>query len=223
MMYRALTALMRHLASIVLGDLLIVEGRENVPRHRALLVVSNHVATLDPPLTGAFIPRLDVHYLAKSEHFTRGSTRWLFYGYHAFPVLRGTADRQALNHARDLLRRGHAVVIYPEGARSWDGRLRRPHPGAGFLARHTGAVILPVAVWGTEHVITRERLWPRRAAVHVCFGPPFFLPATERAGRLSNQRAADEMMRHVAELLPLRYRGIFNGETDIEAVPPAAA
>jgi len=222
-MYRALTAVMRLLTKIVVGDLLVVEGRENIPRGGGLLVVGNHIATIDPPLVGSLIPRTDVYFMAKSEHFSHRSTRWVFSGYHAFPVLRGTADRRALGHALKLLDSGSAVVVYPEGSRSWDGRLRRPHAGAGFLARHAAVPIMPVAVWGTEHIMARGRNWPRRARVHVRFGQPFELPAASRGGRASNQKAADAMMQRVADLLPPRYRGVFDGSADLESAPPPAA
>jgi 1-acyl-sn-glycerol-3-phosphate acyltransferase len=224
MLYRLLRRVMRLLVAIVLGDQMHVEGTENIPGSGPLLIVGNHVATIDPPLLGACVRRTDVHFMAKSEHFSRSATRWLFYGYHAFPVVRGTADRPALRHALRLLDDGAAVVVYPEGRRSWDGRLRRPHAGAGFLARRAGVPVLPVAVWGTEKVLTRGSHWPHRAAVHVRFGAPFVIPARDERGvRIGNQHAADLMMQRVAELLPPRYRGIFDGGTDIEAVPPPAA
>lgn len=224
MLYRLLRAVMRLAVSVVIGEKLDVRGAEHIPHGGSLLVVGNHVATIDPPLLGAVIERTDLHFMAKSEHFRHTSTRWIFHGYHAFPVIRGTADRQALRHALTLLHQGHAVVVYPEGSRSWDGRLRRPHAGAGFLARHAGAQVLPVAMWGTERVLTKQRWWPRRAPIHVRFGEPFTIPeTTEQGRRIDSQHAADLMMAHVAALLPRRYRGVFDGSVDLEAVPPPAA
>lgn len=224
MRYGLLTAVVRLLARIVLGRRLVVEGLEHVPGTGGVLLVCNHVGTVDPPLTGALVPRPDVHYMAKSEHFNRRWKRFLFYGYHAFPVVRHTADRTALRHALDLLHDGHAVLVYPEGHRSPDRRMQRPHAGAGFIARHARAVIVPVAIWGSENVIPKGRTLPRRVDVRVRFGPAFRIEEVEPDGRKrSNQRVADLIMLRIADLLPEQYRGIFDGRTEYEAVSPPAA
>lgn len=224
LVYGFMTALMRLIVRVVIGPLMHVEGLENVPRTSGMLVVSNHVGTADPPLTGAYLPRDDVYFMAKSESFSGLFARLILIGYHAFPVVRGSADRTSLRLALRLIGEGHVVVMYPEGSRSWDGGLRRPHPGAGFLGRVARVPILPVAVWGTERVFPKAARWPRRSPLYLRFGPAFVLPDRDAAGRrVSSQRCADLMMQHVAELLPSRYRGIFDGTTDFEAVGPPAA
>ena len=141
--YLWMPALMRLLCSLVLGDLADVAGIENVPRHGGLLIVSNHVGTVDPPFLGAYLPRGDVYFMTKSEYFHNPLIRFFIVGYHGFPVVRGTADRAALRQALNLIGGGHAVVVYPEGHRSADGRLQRPQPGAGFLARAARVPVLP--------------------------------------------------------------------------------
>jgi 1-acyl-sn-glycerol-3-phosphate acyltransferase len=221
LVYRFMTGLMRLLVRIVVGPAVDVEGLENLPLRGGLLVVSNHVGTIDPPLTGAYLPRLDVYFMAKSEYFQKRFSRLILIAYHAFPVIRNSADRASLRHALGLLRAGHVVVMYPEGSRSWDGRLRRPHPGAGFLGRLAGVPILPVAVWGTERVVPKGAKWPHRGPLHLRFGPVFWLGERDDQGRrLSSQRCADLMMQEIAPLLPSRYRGVFDGQTDFEAVAP---
>jgi 1-acyl-sn-glycerol-3-phosphate acyltransferase len=222
--YRSMTWVMRFLVGIVIEPALHVQGMENVPSAGGLLVVSNHVGKIDPPLLGAYLPRLDVYYMAKSEFFTGFWARWILSGFHAFPVVRGTADRPSLRRSLRLLDAGHVVVLYPEGSRSPDGKLGRPRPGAGFLARVARVPVLPVGVWGTEKVLPRGSMRPHRSAVHVRVGPVFRLPERESDGsRPSSQRCADLMMEHVAAQLPEARRGVFDGHTDYEAVPPSAA
>lgn len=219
--YLVLRTIMRLLTALVLGSRLQVEGLEHVPRRGGVLVVGNHVATVDPPLTGSRIPRLDVHYMAKGEHFARRRVAWLFRAFNAFPVMRGRADREALGRALQILREGHVLLVYPEGSRSWDGRLRRPHAGVGFLARHSGVPVVPVAIWGTERVIPRGGRLPRPADVHLRFGPAVTLP--ERiTSRPDHQMLADTIMRAVAELLPAERRGAFGDAAAGTLDPPAA-
>src|SRR5487761_1063121 len=84
--YRWMTALMRFLSRLVVGDLLDVSGTENVPRAGGLLVVSNHVGTVDPPFTGAHVPRRDLYFMTKSEYFRSPLARFFIVGYHGFPA-----------------------------------------------------------------------------------------------------------------------------------------
>jgi 1-acyl-sn-glycerol-3-phosphate acyltransferase len=212
-MYRFLRGVMRLLVATILGrNRVHVEGLDNVPRRGGALLVGNHVGTIDPPLTGALIPRLDVYYMAKSEHFASRRVRWLFRGFNAFPVVRGSADRAALRHTLDLLRDGYIVLVYPEGSRSPDGRLREPQAGVGFLARHGGVPVIPVAVWGTERVLARGSKRIHRDHVHVHYGPPVRLPTG--AGRSSDNRAvAGAIMDAISAMLPERYRAAVEHDT----------
>jgi 1-acyl-sn-glycerol-3-phosphate acyltransferase len=208
--YATLRVGVRLLAWIVLGRRLRIVGMEHIPRHGAVLVVGNHVGTVEPAITGVFIPRLDVFYLAKSELFRTPFLAWLFRKSHAFPVVRDTPDRSALRVALNVLADGHVLLVYPEGTRSWDGEiLGDTHGGAGFIARHSGALVVPVASWGSERVIPRGSWLPRRADVELRIGAPFRLPAAGPDGkRLSNRQAAAAMMERVIALLPEERRPI---------------
>jgi 1-acyl-sn-glycerol-3-phosphate acyltransferase len=208
--YATLRIGVRLLAWIVLGGRLRIVGMEHIPRRGAVLVVGNHVGTVEPALTGVFIPRLDVFYLAKSELFRTPLLAWLFRKNHAFPVVRDTPDRSALRVALKLLADGHVLLVYPEGTRSWDGQiLGDTHGGAGFIARHSGALVVPVASWGSERVIPRGAWLPRRADVELRIGTPFRLPAAGPDGkRLSNRQAAAAMMERVIALLPEERRPV---------------
>jgi 1-acyl-sn-glycerol-3-phosphate acyltransferase len=198
------------LAWVVLGRRLRIVGMEHIPRHGAVLVVGNHVGTVEPALTGVFIPRLDVFYLAKSELFRMPFLGWLFRKSHAFPVVRDTPDRSALRVALQVLADGHVLLVYPEGTRSWDGQLLgHTHGGAGFIARHSGAPVVPVASWGSERVIPRGSWLPRRTDVELRIGAPFTLPEKGPDGkRLSNREAAATMMERVIALLPEERRPV---------------
>lgn len=222
-MYAVMRLILRALAFVILFRSLHVEGRRRVPRRGPVLVIGNHIATVDPPLTGALIPRLDVHYMAKSESFTP-RIAWAFRAYHAFPVVRHTPDRAALKRALGILGAGHVLIVYPEGSRAENAQLRRPYAGVGFIARHAGVPIVPAAIWGSEACLPKGARLPRRAQVHIRYGEPFHLPATKPDGsRMSHQDSADYMMARVAALLPARYRGVFGPGGELEAVASHAA
>jgi len=213
-MYAFFTGIMRAITRTYLTGLFHIEGVENVPRHGPLVVCPNHSGTIDPPLVPAFLPRADAWSMAKSEYFQRPITRWLFTHYHAFPVVRHTADRNALRRSFELLKDGHVLIIYPEGTRVDSGVLASPEPGAGFIAQKAGCPILPVALTGTRECLPKGARWPRRVPVTVRFGKPFLVEQRRPTGeRISHEEAADAIMLAIAELLPADKRGIYSDLT----------
>ena len=204
-------ALMRFMVNVYLAGLFQVVGLENVPRKGALLICPNHSATLDPPLVPAFVPRDDTWNMAKSEFFRKPLSAFIYRSYHAFPVVRHTADRAALKRSFDLLKAGQALIIYPEGTRVESGVLAKPEPGAGFIAQKAGCPVLPVALTGTRECLPKGAWWPRRTRVTITFGKPFLvLPKRADGTRVSHEDASDAIMLAVAELLPPEQRGVFN-------------
>ena len=216
MIYAFLRGLMRFLTRTFLVGLFSVEGAENVPRQGPLLVCPNHFGTLDPPMVPAFLSRGDSWSMAKSEYWRNAFSRFLFASYHAFPVVRHTADRRALRRSFDLLKAGHALVIYPEGTRIDAGVLAEPEPGAGFIAQRCGCPVLPVALTGTQECLPKGAKWPRRVPVRVRFGKPFVVLERRPSGeRVSHEDAADAIMLAIAEILPEEKRGRYR---DVDAL-----
>lgn len=216
MMYALLTGTMRAITRIYLAGLFEVTGLENVPRHGPVIVCPNHSGTIDPPLVPAFLPRADAWSMAKSEYFKSAISSWTFRHYHAFPVVRHTADRQALRRSFDLLTNGHGLIIYPEGTRVDSGQLASPEPGAGFIAQKAGCPVLPVGLTGTRECLPKGAHWPRRVRVTVTFGKPFLVEQRRPTGeRISHEEASDAIMLAIAELLPADKRGMYS---DVEAL-----
>ena len=207
---------------------LTVIGRENVPATGAAILLCNHIATMDPPVVGSRLRRLDVFYMAKSEVFRKRFNRFLLTGWNSFPVVRQSADRSALEHSLRVLREGHVLVIFPEGSRSADARMGRAFAGVGFLARLSGAPVVPAAIWGSEKVLPKGALLPRSSQVTIRFGEPVTLAQLAGEGPLPrNREATDLLMAQVAALLPESYRGVYDGSPldDLRhrSVPPTAA
>jgi 1-acyl-sn-glycerol-3-phosphate acyltransferase len=214
--YAFLRWVMRFLTgTLLIGGLFRVEGTENVPRTGALVVCPNHFGTLDPPMVPAFLPRPDSWNMAKSEYFLKPHLRWLFTAYHAFPVVRHTADRNAIRRSFDILKRGEVLILYPEGTRVASGVLSTPEPGAGFIAQKCGCPVLPVAATGTPEALPKGTIWPRRAPVKLRFGKPFLVLQRRPNGeRVTHEDAADAIMVAISELLPPDKRGRYS---DLEA------
>jgi 1-acyl-sn-glycerol-3-phosphate acyltransferase len=134
----------------------------------------------------------------------------VFTRYHAFPVVRHTADRAALRRALEILAAGEGLILYPEGTRVDDAQLKQPEPGVGFLAQRSGTLVLPVALTGTNDCFPKGAWFPRRVRVTVRFGKPFRLEEQRPDGsRVTREEAAAAIMLAIAEMLPPENRGVF--------------
>lgn len=190
-----------------------IEGIENVPKHGPALVICNHLHNSDPILLVAAFPR-PLLWMAKKEVFDVPVIGWIADSAGAFPVDRGHADRRALRTAERLLSESFLVGVFPEGTRSITGGLKEVYPGVAMIATRTNVPILPIAIFGTEVLPFNGAKGRKRGRgrphVTVRIAKPFCLP--ERQPGEKRPRMADltnEMMLHVAALLPDQYRGIY--------------
>lgn len=184
-----------------------VKGKENVPRQGALLVVSNHLNFNDPPLLGASLGR-PVVFMAKEELFRFRPLAYFLGSLGSFPVHRGQLDRKAIRQSERVLEEGRVLVMFPEATRSPKAQLQRAFPGSALIASRRAVPILAVGVFGTERL---KGLWLfHRPRITVNIGPTFALPSS--GGKLTKEKLAEHtelIMRHIAELLPPQYRGVY--------------
>ncbi|GGJ10274.1 1-acyl-sn-glycerol-3-phosphate acyltransferase [Alicyclobacillus cellulosilyticus] len=124
-----------------------VVGAENIPEEGPVILASNHIHNLDPPLIGCCTTRF-VHFLAKVELFRwRPLVRLLTY-LGGIPVRRGGNDKQAIRRCIEVTAAGGCLCIFPEGHRSRTGRLLPAMPGVVHIARRANCPIVPIAIIG---------------------------------------------------------------------------
>lgn len=142
-------------ARMVFGTVfgLRVTGVERVPPTGGLLIASNHISEMDPPVLGSSIPRT-LHFMAKSELFHGRIPASFFLRLNAFPVNRRGVDRGALRTSETILLSGGALLMFPEGTRSNDGRPLPPKPGIGMIVSRTGVPVLPAFIHGTNRPLS---------------------------------------------------------------------
>lgn len=171
-----------------------IHGRDHVPKSGAYVIAPIHRSYVDTPIA-ACITRRRVRFMAKD---TMWKNRWFgafISTMGAFPIHRGTADREAFKRSIAVLEGGEPLVLFPEGERK-DGPTVRPlFDGAVFVAARAGVPIVPVGIGGSARVMPRGSsfFYPRK--VHVVIGAPITIPAgpSGRASRPAISAASGEL------------------------------
>jgi 1-acyl-sn-glycerol-3-phosphate acyltransferase len=146
------------------------QGSEHIPRKGGVLLVSNHLSYIDPPLIGTVATR-GIYYMTRDDVFRIPGLNKLIMALNAFPVRRGAADRTALRHTLSLLNSGKVVLIFPEGTRSVDGTLGKAHAGVSFIVHRAKVPTIPVFLEGIERMMPHNAKCFYPAKLSVTFGP----------------------------------------------------
>jgi 1-acyl-sn-glycerol-3-phosphate acyltransferase len=148
-----------------------LRGTENIPRDGGLTITPNHQTYADPPLVTIPVRRR-VYYMAWDKLFAVPLLGQLIRVLRAFPVDIYSRDPAAVREARRLLQQGAAVMIFPEGGRSFDGSLGQFKVGAFRLAVTLDAPVLPVTIAGGFEAWPPQRALPRPGRMTITYHPP---------------------------------------------------
>ena len=163
MLYRFCRACVQLLCKIFFN--IEVQGKETIPKNKALIVASNHISLLDPIVVGAAFPSR-LYFLAKEELFKNKLFSLLIKNLGAVPLKRDKTDVAAMKIALKLLKQGKSLLIFPEGGR---GELKSVKAGVGFLAQKSSAPVVVARVFGTEEALPRGAKRIRCTKVKIVF------------------------------------------------------
>lgn len=199
MFYNVIKALAFFLLKVFF--LIEAEGRKNVPKEGGLLVISNHCSQMDPVIIGAVSPRR-LYYMGKEELFKIPFLRKLITSLGAFPVKRGEGDLKALSKVIELVSRGEAVLLFPEGSRSDDGEVKDFMHGASYVAFRTSVPVLPVAVKGSFEAMPKGCYFPKPTKIKVRFGEVLYFNYEKKSNLKEGVKAFTAFLRdRVVKLL----------------------
>ncbi|GHT25739.1 hypothetical protein FACS18942_01540 [Planctomycetales bacterium] len=145
-----------------------------MPETGGVLVVCNHQSYFDPPLLGGGLRR-QLNYLARKPLFDSPAFSWLIRMLDAIPLDVNGIGFDGIKESLKRLRGGEALLIFPEGARTFDGQIAEFKEGALTLAQRSRAAILPTALDGCFQAWNRKNKLPYPwGKIRVIFGKPLF-------------------------------------------------
>jgi 1-acyl-sn-glycerol-3-phosphate acyltransferase len=189
-----------------------VTGFDRLPRTQGFVIAANHIGRLDATLPYYILERSDIIVIVAEKYQKYAVTRWLTRVVNGIFIDRYNADVGALRATLRRLQAGGIFTMTPEGTRSKSGNLIEAKPGGIYLAWKAGVPIVPAAITGTEDAVVKYRLKHfKRLDIKAVAGEPFTLPpgqpGQDRDALM--QQYTDEVMCHIAALLPADRRGFY--------------
>jgi 1-acyl-sn-glycerol-3-phosphate acyltransferase len=157
-------------ATLVYGFSMRWEGAHHIPTTGPALLVANHESYLDPLAVGVASSRRRLCFLARKTLFNNLFFGALLRSVNCVGVDQEGVAKEGLKTVLDRLALGEAVLIFPEGERSWDGQMQPLKPGVSLVVRRSPVPVVPIGVAGAFDAFPRTQTYPTFA--------PLFLPAT---------------------------------------------
>lgn len=194
-----------------------VYNAERVPLRGSVILAANHASFIDPPLVGAGIHR-GINYLARESLFRFPVIGWVLHRWQAVPVDREGGGAKGLKAILDRLLQGGAIILFPEGTRSRDGKLQPARSGIGLTVIKSTAPVIPVRVFGTYKAYGRHMRFPlpgRRVSVK--YGRPMLFESLRAEAKVCSkqrlkdiyQQVANELMAAIAKMEPCEDKSEF--------------
>lgn len=192
---------------------------ERVPLTGSVILASNHASFLDPPLVGSGIHR-GINYLARKSLFKFPLFGWVLRTVNAVPVDREGGGAAGLKSVLDRLNADGAIILFPEGTRSPDGKLQPARSGIGLTVIKSNALVVPVRVFGTYEAYGRNRRFPRPHRVAVKYGKPLDFAAYRAEAETCSKDRLKEIYQQIADEIMAAINRL-EACVDQEKFPPA--
>lgn len=170
-------------------------GTEHIPSKGSGIIASNHASYLDPIFVGLGVRRR-INYLAKKELFSKPLAGYfLRHLLRALPIDRERMDRNTLRETYNLLKTNELLLVFPEGTRTYDGKLNKGKMGIGMIAYNTQVPVIPVYIDGSYAILPRKARSVRFNKCTVYYGPPVDLQFFYR------QQRSKELYRQISDTI----------------------
>lgn len=180
-----------------------ITGTENIPRSGPFVLAPIHRSYIDTPIASG-CTRRRLRFMGKDTMWKKRPFGWTLSALGAFPVTRGSADREAITRAIAVLQSGEPLVLFPEGERKSGPVVQPLRDGAAYVACKAGVPIVPVGIGGSERVLGKgmKFMYPRKLVVLI--GEPIH-PAVAVNGRMPRAE-----VKEVSSHLHSRLQNLFD-------------
>ncbi|MGQ0433869.1 MAG: lysophospholipid acyltransferase family protein [Microthrixaceae bacterium] len=178
-------AIVRGLLRVIftlLGRVQVI-GSEKIPADGAFVLAPVHRSNVDFALA-SLVTRRPMRFMGKDSIWKSTLLGRFVTMLGAFPVHRGTADRDALRACTDIVSGGSPLVMFPEGARQHGPDVQELFDGTAYVAAKTGVPIVPVGIGGSERLLPKGAKLPHPSRLVLVIGDPIAAPARTEGGRM---------------------------------------
>jgi len=190
-----------HLVARLLGRVTVI-GAEKVPVEGAFVLAPVHRSNVDFALTSV-LTRRPMRYMGKDSIWKSRLLGRFVTMLGAFPVHRGTADRDALKACTDIVSGGSPLVMFPEGTRCHGPVIEELFDGTAYVAAKCGVPIIPVGIGGSEAMMPKGARMLRPSKLVLVVGDPIPPPERTEAGRVPRSAVGELTARLHGELQDL--------------------
>ncbi len=162
-----------------------VHGIENLPKDRPFILTPNHNSYLDAFAISIVAPkwlRKHLFFLGYSGYFTAPVVRNLAKVTQVIPIDTSVYLVDAMQAAAYILRNNKPICIFPEGARSIDGKVKTFKKGVGILAKELNIEVVPTYIDGSYAAWSRGQRFPKLHALNITFGKPCKIADLKKKG-----------------------------------------
>jgi 1-acyl-sn-glycerol-3-phosphate acyltransferase len=184
-----------------------IYNAERVPLQGGVIIAPNHASFLDPPMVGSALHR-SINYLGRASLFRYPGIGWLLRQWNSVPVDRNGGGAAGLKAILERLLADGAIILFPEGTRTKDGKLQPARSGIGLIVIKSEAPVVPVRVFGTYECYNRKWKFHMPIRLAVKYGQPMKFEALRAEAKTCTkqrlkeiyQQVADEIMVEIAKL-----------------------
>jgi 1-acyl-sn-glycerol-3-phosphate acyltransferase len=178
-----------HAVAALFGRVRIVGG-DNVPATGAFVLAPVHRSNVDFALT-SLVTHRPMRYMGKDSIWKNRALGRFVSMLGAFPVHRGTADRESLRNTMEVVDGGSPVVMFPEGTRRSGPVVEDLFDGPAYVAARTGVPIVPMGIGGSERMMPKGAKFLRPSKLVLIVGTPIQPPPPGENGRVSRHVVRD--------------------------------
>ena len=192
---------------VVLAKLLFrleIRGREHLPTQGPFVLAPVHRSNLDFILV-ATVRRPRMRYMGKASIWKWKPLGRFVSMLGAFPVHRGSADRESLRTCLQIIENGESLVMFPEGTRREGPVVEDLFDGPAYVAARTGVPLVPVGIGGSAEAMPVGAKFIRPHKIVVVVGEPVLPPVGDGSGRVKRR-----VVREMTDQLQARLQALYD-------------